>query len=408
MIPRFKPPIGVAELATLLRPAAHAAVVEFEEAFARRLQTGPAIAFPYGRSALWAFFKALDIVGAEVVLPAYTCSVVAHAIVLSGNAPRFVDIRLDDYNMDLDAVERAITDRTRAVVATHLFGYPLDVDRLREIVGQAERRHGHRIWIVQDCAHAFGARWRERLVYNEGDVAMFGLGISKTITSIFGGMLTTGERDVAGRVREWRDRTFRSTGVGKSAARRLYLLASMVAFQSPVYGFVTWLDEHTPLLDRFTKAYHLDGEIVFPPDHLDAMSSIEARVGLAQLEIYEDVLRRREAHARYYDEQLNEMPGLQLPPLVAGATYSHYVVRVEDRRAVVHAVSKYGVQLGELIQYSVPHFPAYARYARTDTFPNALYCSSHLINLPVHAQLSDGARQRVVDALHDVTRQMVA
>ena len=125
--------------------------------FANFLRPKYAISFPYGRSALWAFFKAMDIQNAEIILPAYTCSVVAHAIVLSNNIPRFVDIRLDDYNMDLGQVKEAITSRTRAIIATHLFGYPLDVEKLKTIVKEAEAIHGHKIWIIQDCAHSFGA-----------------------------------------------------------------------------------------------------------------------------------------------------------------------------------------------------------------------------------------------------------
>ena len=407
MIPRFKPCLHASELTAVLQPAGEA-VGAFETAFAQALQAGQALAFPYGRSALWAFYNALGIAGAEVVMPAYTCSVVAHATVLSGNVPRFVDICLDDYNMDLAHVERVLTPRTRAVIATHLFGYPLDVDRLRQIVTRAEQRFGHKVWIVQDCAHAFGARWKGRPVYDEGDVAIFGLGISKTITSIFGGMLTTRDARVAGRIREWRDRTLTRAGWRKSLARRLYLIATLVAFQPSIDPFVTWLDERTPLLDRFTKAYHLDGAIELPPDYLDAMIPIEARVGLVQLGVYGEVLERRTAHARFYDEALKALPGLALPPIVEGATYSHYVVRVADRDAMVRAAAKHGVQLGQLIQYSVPHFPAYAPYVGADAFPRSLYCSSHLINLPVYAQLTDPDRLQVVTALRSAAQAMAA
>ena len=121
-------------------------------------------------------------------MPAYTCSVVAHAVVASGNRPRFVDIALPDYNMDLDCVEAALSERTGAVIATHLFGYPLDVSRLQEIVSAAEARFGTRIAIIQDCAHSFEARFDGRSVSRAGDVAFYGLNISKIMTSIFGGM----------------------------------------------------------------------------------------------------------------------------------------------------------------------------------------------------------------------------
>lgn len=385
MIPRFKPYLGKEELFALFQHRPNT-VAQFETEFARTFAAKHALAFSYGRSALWAFFKALDIQNAEIIMPAYTCSVVAHAIVLSGNIPRFVDITLYDYNMDLEQVAAAINERTRAVIATHLFGYPLNVDRLNEIVRTAQARFGHKIWIIQDCAHSFGARWQGKLVCNEGDVALFGLNISKTITSIFGGMITTNNPTLANRLRSWRDEHFLWPGLLKVLRRGLYLLAVYPAFNEQVYGFVNWLQEETPLLNRLTKAYHLDEKIHFPPDYLDQMLAVEAQVGLAQLQKYPEIVRRRQENARYYTEHLSDMPDWVLPPLVEGATYSHYVVRVPDRMNTIKALQKENIQLGQLIEYSIPHIPAYQPYAAGQEFPNSRLCSRHTINLPVHIQ----------------------
>src|SRR5512138_2304565 len=99
MIPRLKPFLGKEEFLAALRPAKDA-VANFEQAFAEKFEARYALAFSYGRSALWAFFKALELEKAEIIMPAYTCVVVAHAAVLSGNIPRFVDIDLTDYNMN--------------------------------------------------------------------------------------------------------------------------------------------------------------------------------------------------------------------------------------------------------------------------------------------------------------------
>ncbi len=398
MIPRLKPYLGKDELMVLFRQNEEA-VEQFEFEFARLFETQYAIAFPYGRSALWAFFKALGIEHAEIIMPAYTCSVVAHAIVLSGNIPRFVDITLYDYNMDLDHVETAVNERPRAIVATHLFGYPLDVDRLQAIVQEAEARYGHKIWVIQDCAHSFGARWQGRLVCNEGDVALFGLNISKTMTSIFGGMLTTNDLALAKRVRVWRDAHFTNPGMIKALRRRLYLLAVYPTFNERIYGFVHWLQEETPLLNRLTKAYHLDEKIHFPPDYLDHMLAVEAQVGVVQLRKYPEILRRRQENARYYNEHLPDVPGWVLPPLTDGATYSHYVIHVPDRMSVLEAFQKEGIQLGQLIEYSVPHLAAYRRYTDGQEFPNSWLCSQQMINLPVYPHLQTNQRQRVVEQL---------
>jgi dTDP-4-amino-4,6-dideoxygalactose transaminase len=329
-------------------------------------------------------------------MPAYTCSVVAHAISLSGNRPRFVDIRLTDYNMDLDLLPAAINERTRAVIATHLFGYPMDLDRVEVIVAEAEARYGHKIWLIQDCAHSFGASWRGRLVGSSGDVALYALNVSKMMTSIFGGMLTFRDPQLAARVRAWRDDRFHRPSWVKSLQRRLYLMAVHLAFSKPLYTFTWWLQERTLLLDRLTKSYHLDEQIRFPPDYAERMLDVEAAVGLVQLRKYPEIVLRRRANAEHYDTYLPRQSDWVLPPLVDGATYSHYVVRVADRAAAVSALSSQGVQLGELIQYSMPHLSSYA--AEGHGCCNSLIASLSTINLPVHAELSREEIKRIVDS----------
>ena len=398
MIPRFKPCFDAAEMRAALRASTPSDVDDFERAFAAAFAAAEAVAFPYGRTALSAFLQAVGLKDAEVIAPSYTCVVVQHAIVLSGNTPVFVDSTLSDYNMDLDQVADAITERTGAVIATHLFGFPLDVDRLQAIVRDKEQRFGQKIWVVQDCAHAFGARWNDRLVAGEGDVALFGLNISKVLSSIFGGMLSFQDRALAGRLREWRDAHLTAPSVAKSAARLAYLTATYPAFQGQGYAVVHWLQYDTPILDRLARAYHLDEGVRFPPDAGERMLPVEARVGAAQLRKYPWMIERRRAHAASYDETLQGVPGWTLPPAVAGATYSHYPVRVPDRAAAVAHFRARGVHVGEVVEYSVAHLPAYQRFAAGQALPHSLHCSQHMINLPVHPQLTDAERERVIAA----------
>ena len=133
MQPRFKPSLDFRELLAIFqyRPDA---IRQFERAFADKFGAEEAIFFPYGRSAQWAFFKAIGLNNAEVIMPAYTCSVVAHAVTLSGNQPVFIDIKDPDFNMNLDLVSDRITESTRAIIATHTFGYPQDIERLASLV----------------------------------------------------------------------------------------------------------------------------------------------------------------------------------------------------------------------------------------------------------------------------------
>lgn len=397
MIPRLKPAFDGDELAAAMRQPSGTDVRQFERAFATKFEAAEAVAFPYGRTALKHFFEAVGLKDAEVIAPSYTCVVVQHAVVLSGNIPVFVDNTMTDYNMDLDQVAAAITPKTGAIVATHLFGFPLDNPRLRAIVADAEQRFGHKIWIVQDCAHAFGARWKGRLVCNDGDTGLFGLNISKVMSSIFGGMLTFNDRALAERVRAWRDANLTPGSLLKSLLRLAYLGATYPAFHQVPYGVVHHLQYRTTLLDRLTKAYHLDEEVRFPPDAGEQMRPIEARVGLAQLKKYGWLIERRRTHAARYLAGLAGVPGWVLPPMPDGATFSHFPVRVPDRQAAVDHFARHGVHLGEVVEYSVGHLPAYRRFAEGVALPNSLYCSEHMINLPVHPQLSDAQGQRIVE-----------
>jgi len=398
MIPRLKPYLGKEEILTIFK-SSKLAVQRFEQSFAAQFHSNHAISFPYGRSALWAFLNALELKNIEVVQPAYTCSVVAHATVLSGNIPVFVDNTLTDYNMNIDLFADAITPNTWVVIPTHLFGYPMDIDKVNDIVRHAERQYGHKIWVIQDCAHSFDARFNGKTVTNAGDGAIFGLGISKQITSIFGGVFTTCDEVTAKKVREFRDRNFRKPSWKKSILRYLYLLAVYPAFQPLVYGLVYWMQEKTPILNRLTKAYHLDEKIHFPPDYLDQMTDIEALVGLEQLKKYAAVrLKRIEIAKKYFDEirLANEWV---LPPEIDGATYSHFVIRTDARDRLLKYFASQGIQLGQLIEYSMPHHPAYEKYAKDKPFPNSFLCSNSMINLPIYPNLNNIYIDRIISII---------
>ena len=397
MIPRLKPYLGWEELVSPFKNGV--SVSAFEDAFAKTFQTKHAIAFPYGRSALWAFLKALKLENVEVVQPAYTCSVVAHATVLSGNIPIFVDCTLNNYNMDLAQFADAITEKTHVVVPTHIFGYPMDVSKVKMIVNAAEKKYGHKIWIIQDCAHSFGAQWGGESVVTAGDGALFGLGISKLITSIFGGMFTSDDPELAAMLRNYRDTTFIKKGWSKCLRRILYLLAVYPAFWDPAYALVYWLQEHTPFLNHLTKAYHLDNMIHFPPDFQDQMTRVEAAVGLAQLAKYDTIIQRRRSIAEAYFQIDPRNSDFIFPPEDEGATFSHFAIRTTRKKEAMDYFAARGIQLGELIEYSMPHHPAYNAYTRGKDYPNALSCSQSMINLPIHPGLNQDQIALIVTLL---------
>ncbi|HIH44340.1 MAG TPA: hypothetical protein HA257_04445 [Candidatus Methanoperedenaceae archaeon] len=395
MIPRLKPFFSIRELLAAL-DIRRKPVEDFEREFARTFEAKYALAFPYGRSALYAIFKALHIENTEVIMPAYTCVVVSHALVLSGNKPKFVDISLEDYNMDIDLVEKEMTRDTGAIIATHLFGYPLDTERIKEMAAKANKK----IWIIQDCAHSFGAKFKGKFVCNEGDAAIFGLNISKQVSSLFGGMMTTNDAALYEKVKAYRDANFKKPSIFKQLRKFMYLLAVYAAFNETVYGIVNFIETNTHLLDRFTKYYEED-RIYLPSDFMVLMGNLEARIGLVQLKKYGEISTKRRAIAEYYSMNLQDMSELTLPPLIEGATYSHYVVRVKDRKGIMEKMRKKGVQLGELIEYSIPHMESYLK-CKPENFPNSFQCSRGTINLPNYPSLSKSELEHIVKNLQSM------
>lgn len=392
MIPRLKPTLGLAELRAIANLPRRSGVAEFEEAFAREMRQRHAVAFPYGRTGLLMLLRALGVRGQEVICPAYTCVVVPHAVVVSGNEPVFVDSRADDYNMDLDAVRQAVNERTGAIIATSIFGYPVNVDQINQL-----RTDFPHVPVIQDCAHSFAAEWNGQLVNRAGEAAVFGLNVSKLITSVFGGMVTTDRDDLAADLRAIRNRELKPASASKELRRLLYLLAVYPAFSSPVYGMVNRL-ERLGVLNRFVR-YYDESLIAMPEDYLDSMTSTEGWVGAAQVTRYQDLIRTRREIAAYYDRELSGIGALRLPPLVEGATYSHYVPRTQEREALLAAALREGVQLGRLIEYSIPEMPAYRDRpgSRNRDFPHARAFSRTTVNLPLSA--GHAAAERVVDVL---------
>ena len=362
MIPRFKPRYGWAEWKAAFIFWSRGNIPKYEKTFAEKFEREHGVMFSHGRTGIYALLKVWGLEGTEVICPAYTCVVVPHAIVLSGNAPVFVICEQGSFNMSLEGIRRAITEKTRVIIPTHLFGYPMDVHAVQEIAEEASRRYGHKVYVVQDCAHSFGASWRGDLVTKFGDAAIFGSNVSKLINSIFGGMVITGEEALAVKLREWRKRNLVEKGWRKSIRRILYFVAVTFAFRPVFYGWVHWL-ERKGMLDRFVK-YYDEVAIDFPADWNHAPVEIEARVGMVQLRRYDRIVENRRRLANRLVEEMGDREDVSMLPLEDGATYSHIVALVENRNQWVNRYRRKGEQLGILIEYSVPSIKAYRKYAK--------------------------------------------
>jgi dTDP-4-amino-4,6-dideoxygalactose transaminase len=165
------------------------------ELFARRFAAHQgarhALCAANGTVTLEIALKALGIsAGDEVIVPAYTFEATAAPVLRLGAVPVFVDVLADTYCIDTDAAEAAITSRTRAVIPVHLAMNMADMDAVSELAA----RHG--LKVIEDCAHAHGARWRNQGAGAIGDAGSFSMQTSKLMTAGEGGVVTTNDDEI--------------------------------------------------------------------------------------------------------------------------------------------------------------------------------------------------------------------
>ena len=167
------------------------AVAELEDMFVAYHGGGYALATSSGTAALHSAFVACGVgPGTEVIAPSHTFLATVMPIIAANGTPVLVDCEQDNECLDPAAVEAAVTERTRAIVVTHLWGHPAEMDAILAVA----RWHG--LLVIEDCSHAHGATYRDRLVGTVGDIACFSLQGKKIVPAGQGGLLLTADRDL--------------------------------------------------------------------------------------------------------------------------------------------------------------------------------------------------------------------
>ncbi len=256
-------------------------VCDFEERFAAYCGARYGVATFNGTVALHLLAATLNLgPGDEVIMPSLTFVATANAIRYTGARPVFVDSEPETWNIAPNTIPEAITPRTRAIIAVHLYGHPADMTSLRTIADE------HGLLLLEDAAEAHGARYKGRRVGSLSDAAIFSFYGNKIITTGEGGIIVTDNQ-------AW--------------AERAFFLENQGRYPDNPY----WHPE---------MAYNY------------RMTNIQAAIGLAQLERIEEMLAIRRRNAAHYNRRLVDAPGLTLPPEMAWAenVYWMYSVIVED------------------------------------------------------------------------------
>lgn len=335
-------------------------VADFEKEFEAYIDTRHAVGCGSGTDALILALRALDIgPGDEVITSPYSFFATGSSIHLVGATPVFVDIDPQTFNICPDAVEAAVTPRTKAILPVHLFGQCADMQPLWRIAVR------HNLAIVEDAAQAIGARYEGRHAGVLGTIGCFSFFPTKNLGGAGdGGMLSTDDPDLAARLRRLR-----------------------------VHGDVG-------------RYEHIEVGI---NSRLDALQAAVLRVKLRHLDTWSQL--RRDNAARY--EQLFEEHGLsehfELPKPAPHCehVYNQYVARVRDGRRDELLAGLRDRQVGCAVYYPQPiHLQTCFAHLghQPGAFPEAERASAETIALPIYPELGAERQQQVVGAIADVLK----
>ncbi len=345
-------------------------VAEFEKALAAAAGASDAVAVSTGTAALHAAMYALGIgPGDEVIVTTMTFAASANGAAFLGATPVFVDVEPDTLLIDSSLVETRITPRTKAVVAVDYAGHPCDYDALEAIT----RRHG--LALVDDACHAIGGMYCGRKVGSLALLNTFSFHPVKHVATGEGGAVTTGDAELARRMR-----LFRNHGITTDFRER----AAQGAF---VYEMVD-------------LGYNY------------RLSDIQCALGITQLAKLPASVARRQAIARQYDEAFCQFPSVR--PLAVRGDVSHayhlYVIRLElealtaDRAAIFRALRAEGI--GVNVHYLPVHLhPYYQNKFGTckGLCPVAEAAYERILSLPMFPAMTDDDVRDVVAAVEKVT-----
>lgn len=348
---------------------------KFEEKFSEYTGSDYAVAVNSCTAALHLALKALQVgPGDEVITTPLTFASTANIILMSGAKPVFVDIDAETFNIDPEKIERAISKRTKVLLPVHYGGYPAELDTIMKL---AERYNLH---VVEDAAHAAGARYGDKMIGNVSTATCFSFYATKTITTGEGGMLTTNSRTLADKVR-----MLSLHGLSKDAWNRYSKKGS-------------WYYEIVDLGYKYN------------------MTDVQASIGLPQLRKINEFTKKRREIARLYDESLKDIPEIKLPPRDHDKTehiYHLYTIRLDldqisfDRDTFIEALR--AENIGTSVHFIPIHLHPFYRkeygFIRGD-FPATEIVFDSIVSLPIYPRMTVEDVNDVVTAVKKIVSSL--
>lgn len=381
-IPITKTFFGPEEEAAIIQPLRNGWVVQgkfvkdFEDKFAEFTGSAYAAATTSCTTALHIAVTALKLKpGDEVIVPAFTWISTANVVEYMGARPVFCDIDLNTFNIDLAQIEQHITPRTVGIIPVHLFGLAVDMYPLMELARK------HHLWVVEDAACGFGARYHTRHVGTFGEMGCFSFHPRKAITTGEGGMITTNDPNLDRLCRTLRDHGASRTDFDRHGNKGAFLLAE---YNHLGYNF--------------------------------RMTDMQGAVGGVQLDRGEWILGQRRQRAKQYDDFLAEVPWLKAP--VVPEHYEHgyqaYVTLFTPEKPTLENVDRFNEMRNTLMlkleergiatrqgthAAALQNFYVDRYQIRPEDYPNAFIADQLTLTLPLYPQMTDEEQEFVCKSL---------
>lgn len=369
----------------------------YEERFQRWFpEEVQAFSFWKGRIALYAILRAMEIgEGDEVILPGYTCVVVPNAIRFVGAEPIYVDIAVDEYNIDPHAVEGALSGKTRAIILQHTYGIPADLKAVQEIAKRNQLR------IIEDCAHVFGGKWDGVPLGAFGDAAFFSSQWSKPYTTGLGGVAVTKDTEIARKLVTLK-KQFKNPSWFARAKLGLQVSLYNNFFSSKRYWTAQDILHMLSKMKFFIPSSsdeELNGRM--PPDYLWRMSNLQEREGVRKLAAIDGVNAHKRSLVSRYNELLAEA-GWGKITSSEETVLLRYSLRVANKENLLEKAHQHQVEIGSW--FETPLHPInldlHSKFGyKLGSCPNAEMAARQTVNLPLHAQVTKNEVERIAGFL---------
>jgi len=357
-------------------------ISNYEKAFSEKVGTQHAFGYSTGRMALYSILEALDIgPGDEVIIPAFTCTVVPNAIIYREATPIYVDIDSKTFNIDISQVEKKISSKTRALYAQHTFGLVCDVEGLNALGAK------YGIPVIEDGAHALGASWKGSPVGSLTDVAFFSTDHTKVLNTLYGGMVTTNNEDLAKKIKSTYNKTsLLSTQQQKKLCRTF--LIEFPLFRTSFY-WVGWFLYKLACRIGLIFVFNDELKTQKPTDYPypAKICNFQAKLGISQLQKLKNNLEHRKELGILLEKRFHWLKG-ELTPDTSNHTFLRYSFLVKDRRKFIRNF-RANFDLGIWFE-SIAHgrqFDFEEIGYQAGSCPIAEDAAKHIVNFPTHQKI---------------------